>query len=158
MSACSCTASCKQRSTRQSRAHKALQRGDERRLQRAEMLAGATEAEKSILYACQEFANRKTRMRALSIPNRATIASRRGIEKMIHDFCSDLFDSHFHLHPSPAEERWTCHSRGSSVRSSTCYHVGEKSYGTRSRQDKIDIYKLFTRVILNRTEKVLDEG
>ncbi|KAK6760998.1 hypothetical protein RB195_022173 [Necator americanus] len=66
---------------------------------RAEVLAEAAEAGKSIRYARRDFASRKTRMTALRNPKGTTIASRRGMEKIIHDSYSDLFDSHVHLPP-----------------------------------------------------------
>ncbi|KAK6761364.1 hypothetical protein RB195_022432 [Necator americanus] len=65
----------------------------------AEVLAEAAKAGKSIRYVRREFANRKTRMTALRNPKGTTIASRRGMEKIIYDFYSDLFDSHVHLLP-----------------------------------------------------------
>ncbi|KAK6763789.1 hypothetical protein RB195_024207 [Necator americanus] len=62
---------------------------------RAEVLAEAAEAGKSIHYARRDFASRKTRTTALRNPKGTTIASRR-MEKIIYDFYSDLFDSHVH--------------------------------------------------------------
>ncbi|KAK6756227.1 hypothetical protein RB195_014557 [Necator americanus] len=100
---------------------------------RAEVLAEAAEVERSIRYARRDFACSKTRMTAL---RETSIASRRGMEKIIYDFYSDLFDSQCPLASSPSQGRQTCHSRDSPVRSTTCYHVGNKSYGTRSRQNK----------------------
>ncbi|KAK6744428.1 hypothetical protein RB195_011250 [Necator americanus] len=64
---------------------------------RAEVLAEAAEAGKSIRYARRDFASRKTRMTALRNPKGTAIASRREMEKIIYDFYSDLFDSHVHL-------------------------------------------------------------
>ncbi|KAK6734183.1 hypothetical protein RB195_017764 [Necator americanus] len=64
---------------------------------RAEVLAEAAEAGKSIRYARRDFASRKTRMTALRNQKETVIASRRGMEKIIYDFYSDLFDSHVHL-------------------------------------------------------------
>ncbi|KAK6736844.1 hypothetical protein RB195_019501 [Necator americanus] len=61
---------------------------------RAEVLAEAAEAEKSIRYARRDFASRKTRMTTLRNSKGSTIASRRGMEKIIYDFYSHLFDSH----------------------------------------------------------------
>ncbi|KAK6751618.1 hypothetical protein RB195_003188 [Necator americanus] len=63
---------------------------------RAEVLAEAAEAGKS-RYARRDFASRKTRMTALGNPKETAIASRRGMEKIIYDFYSDLFNSHVHL-------------------------------------------------------------
>ncbi|KAK6736849.1 hypothetical protein RB195_019504 [Necator americanus] len=63
----------------------------------AEVLTEAAEAGKSIRYARRDFASRKTRMTALQNPEGTAIASRRGMEKIIYDFYSDLFDSHVHL-------------------------------------------------------------
>ncbi|KAK6743985.1 hypothetical protein RB195_010967 [Necator americanus] len=186
------------------------------RERRAEVLAEAAEAGKSIRYACRDFASRKTRMTALRNPKGTTIASRRGMEKIIYDFYSDLFDSHVHLPPHhlredgqvipevlPSEIRYTIMS----VRNRTApgpdrirpehlkslppvlintlarlftRYLSEckvpKQWKTSKtvllykKGDPHDIgnyspicllpviYKLFTRVILNRIEKVLDEG
>ncbi|KAK6761537.1 hypothetical protein RB195_022561 [Necator americanus] len=66
---------------------------------RAKVLAEAAEAGRSICYVRRNFANRKTTMTALRTPDGTTTASRRGMEKVIHDFYSDLFDSHVHLPP-----------------------------------------------------------
>ncbi|KAK6744754.1 hypothetical protein RB195_011460 [Necator americanus] len=71
---------------------------------RAEVLAEAAEAGKSIRYARRDFASRKTRMTALRNPKGTAIASRRGMEKIIYDFYSDLFDSHVHLPPPHLRE------------------------------------------------------
>ncbi|KAK6750534.1 hypothetical protein RB195_002482 [Necator americanus] len=71
---------------------------------RAEVLAEAAEAGKSIRYARRDIPSRKTRMTALQNPKGTTIASRRGMEKIIHDFYSDLFDSHVHLPPHHLRE------------------------------------------------------
>ncbi|KAK6740935.1 hypothetical protein RB195_009031 [Necator americanus] len=69
---------------------------------RAEVLAEAAEAGKSIRYARRDFASHKTRMTALRNPKGT--ASRRGMEKIIYDFYSDLFDSHVHLPPHHLRE------------------------------------------------------
>ncbi len=61
------------------------------------MLADAAEAGRSIRHARREHANHKSRMTALHRPDGTTTASRRGMEKVIFDFYSDLFDSHVHL-------------------------------------------------------------
>ncbi|KAK6765814.1 hypothetical protein RB195_025622 [Necator americanus] len=183
---------------------------------RAEVLAEAAKAGKSIRYARQDFASRKTRMTALWNPKGTTIASRRGMEKIIYDFYSNLFDSHVHLPPHhlredgqvipeviPSEIRHAIMS----VRNRTApspdrirpehlkslppvlintlarlftRYLSEckvpKQWKTSKtvlfykKGDPHDIgnyrpicllsviYKLFTRVILNRIEKVLDEG
>ncbi|KAK6742654.1 hypothetical protein RB195_010112 [Necator americanus] len=183
---------------------------------RAEVLAEAAEAGKSIRYARRDFASRKTRMTALRNPNGTAIASRRGMEKITYDFYSDLFDSHVHLPPHhlredgqvipevlPSEIRHAIMS----VRNRTApgpdrirpehlkslppvltntlarlftRYLSEckvpKQWKTSKtvllykKGDPHDIgnyrpicllsviYKLFTRVILNRIEKVLDEG
>ncbi|KAK6761695.1 hypothetical protein RB195_022685 [Necator americanus] len=71
---------------------------------RAEVLAEAAEAGKSIRYARRSFASRKTRMTALRNPKGTTIASRRRMEKITYDFYSDLFDSHAHLPPEHLRE------------------------------------------------------
>ncbi|KAK6763141.1 hypothetical protein RB195_023754 [Necator americanus] len=71
---------------------------------RAEVLAEAAEAGKSIRCARQDFASRKTRMTALRNPKGTTIVSRRGMEKITYEFYSDLFDSHVHLPPHHLRE------------------------------------------------------
>ncbi|KAK6737112.1 hypothetical protein RB195_019670 [Necator americanus] len=43
-------------------------------------------------------------MTALRNPKGTAIASRRGMEKIIYDFYSDLFDSHVHLPPHHLRE------------------------------------------------------
>ncbi|VDO32221.1 unnamed protein product, partial [Heligmosomoides polygyrus] len=64
---------------------------------RAEVLAEAAEAGLSIRNARRNFANFKTKMTALRRPDGTVTSSRRTMEKVIHDFYSDLFDSHVHL-------------------------------------------------------------
>ncbi|KAK6764596.1 hypothetical protein RB195_024789 [Necator americanus] len=71
---------------------------------RAQVLAEAAEAGKSIRYARRNFANRKTKMTALQNKKGTTIVSRRGIEKVIYDLYSNLFDSHVHLSPHHRRE------------------------------------------------------
>ncbi|KAK6749886.1 hypothetical protein RB195_002102 [Necator americanus] len=71
---------------------------------RAEVLAEAAEAGKSIRYARRDFASHKTRMTALRNPKGTAIASRRGMEKIIYVFYSDLFDSHVCLPPHHLRE------------------------------------------------------
>ncbi|KAK6745062.1 hypothetical protein RB195_011647 [Necator americanus] len=71
---------------------------------RAEVLAEAAEAGRSIRYARRDFASRQTTMTTLRNPKGTTIASRRGMEKIIYDFYSDLFDSHVHLPPHHLRE------------------------------------------------------
>ncbi|VDP61986.1 unnamed protein product [Heligmosomoides polygyrus] len=66
--------------------------------QRAEVLAEAAEAGLSIRNARRNFANFKTKMTALKLPDGTITSSRKTMEKVIHDF-SDLFDSHVHLPP-----------------------------------------------------------
>ncbi|KAK6740345.1 hypothetical protein RB195_008671 [Necator americanus] len=64
---------------------------------RAEVYPEAAEAGKSIRSLRRDFASRKTRITALRNSKGTTIASRRGMEKIIYDFYSDLFDSHASL-------------------------------------------------------------
>ncbi|VDO97771.1 unnamed protein product [Heligmosomoides polygyrus] len=66
---------------------------------RAEVLAEAAEAGLSIRNARRNFDNFKTKMTALRRPDGAVTASRWTMEKVIHDFYSDLFDSNVHLPP-----------------------------------------------------------
>ncbi|KAK6734421.1 hypothetical protein RB195_017920 [Necator americanus] len=166
---------------------------------RAEVLAEAAEAGKSIRYARRDFAT-----------------SRRGMEKIIYDFYSDLFDSHVHLPPHHLREDgqvipevlpFEIRHAIMSVRNRTApdpdrirpehlksllpvlintlvrlftRYLSEckvpKQWKTSKtvllykKGDPHDIgnyrpicllsviYKLFTRVILDRIEKVLDEG
>ncbi|PIO69970.1 hypothetical protein TELCIR_08190 [Teladorsagia circumcincta] len=64
---------------------------------RAALLAEAAEAGRSIRNACRSFASYKTKMTCLRRPDGTVTASRRAVEKVIHNFYSDLFDSHVHL-------------------------------------------------------------
>ncbi|KAK6749357.1 hypothetical protein RB195_001771 [Necator americanus] len=164
---------------------------------RAEVLAEAAEAGKNIRYACRDFARRKTRMTALRNPKGTTIASRRGMEKIIYDFYSDLFDSHRYSRPkydmsvrnrtAPGLDRIRPEQLKNlpSVLINTLARLftrylseckvpkqwkTSKTVLLYKKGDPHDIgnyrpicllsviYKLFTRVILNRIEQVLDEG
>ncbi|KAK6742512.1 hypothetical protein RB195_010028 [Necator americanus] len=181
---------------------------------RAEVLAEAAEAGKSIRYARRDLASRKTRMTALQNPNGTAIASRRGMEKIIYDFYSDLFDSHVpphHLREDgqviPGVLSSEIQHAIMSVRNRTApdsdrirpehlkslppvlintlarlftRYLSECKVPKQWKTSKIVllykkgdphdignyrpicllsvIYKLFARVILNRIEKVLDEG
>ncbi|KAK6735440.1 hypothetical protein RB195_018574 [Necator americanus] len=200
------------------RARKVLQGAikEDLKERRAEVLAEAAEAGKSIRYARRDFASRKTRMTALRNPKGTAIAWRKGMEKIIYDFYSDLFNSHVHLPPHhlrkdghvipkilPSEIRHAIMS----VRNRTAngpdrirpehlkslppvlintlarLFTGYPSECKIRKQWKTSktvllykkgdphdignyrpiclltvIYKLFTRVIFNRTKKVLDEG
>ncbi|KAK6751301.1 hypothetical protein RB195_002967 [Necator americanus] len=181
----------------------------------AEVLAEAAKAGKIIGYA-RDFASRKTRMIALRNPKGTTIASRRGMEKIIYDFYSDLFDSHVHLPPhhlredgqvipevlpseirhaimsvrnrtAPGPDRirpehlkslppvlidtlarfftrylseWKVLKHWNTIKTVLLYERGDPHDIGNYRPICLlsVIYKLFTRVILNRIEKVLDEG
>ncbi|KAK6752533.1 hypothetical protein RB195_003760 [Necator americanus] len=115
-------------------------------------------------------------MIALRNPKGKVIASRRRMEKIIYDFYSDLFDSHVHLPPHHLREDGQVIPE---VLLSEIRHVImsvpkqwkiSKTVLLYKKGDPHDIgnyrpicllsviYKLFTRVILNRIEKVLDEG
>ncbi|KAK6744041.1 hypothetical protein RB195_011001 [Necator americanus] len=80
---------------------KSVKRGDKKDFEegRAEVLAEAAEARKSVHYVHRDFTNRKTKMIALRIPKGRTITSGKGMEKIIYDFYTVLFDSHVHLPP-----------------------------------------------------------
>ncbi|KAK6730546.1 hypothetical protein RB195_007171 [Necator americanus] len=71
---------------------------------RAKMLPDAAEVGKSIHYARRNFANRKTMTTVFRTPDGTPTASRRGMEKVIHDFYLDLFDSNVHLPPHHLRE------------------------------------------------------
>ncbi|KAK6729524.1 hypothetical protein RB195_006523 [Necator americanus] len=144
---------------------------------KAEVLAEAAEVGQSIHYARRSFANRKTVMNALRTPGGTATSSRRRMEKVTHDFYSDLFDSHVHL-PShhlredghvipkvlPSEVRHAIMS----VKNRTSpglnrikpehlkYLPPVLSEGLQSLPSII--YRLFTRVILNRIERTLDKA
>uniref|UniRef100_A0A0K0DLL5 Uncharacterized protein n=1 Tax=Angiostrongylus cantonensis TaxID=6313 RepID=A0A0K0DLL5_ANGCA len=64
---------------------------------RAAVMVEAAEAGKSIRKASRSFTNDKTKMIALRRPDGTITASRKAMEKIIHDYYSDLFDSHVHL-------------------------------------------------------------
>ncbi|XP_054995955.1 uncharacterized protein LOC129405016, partial [Sorex araneus] len=64
---------------------------------RASVLADAAEAGKSICNACLSFANYKMKMTALRRLDGSVTSSRRAMERVIHDFYLDLFNSHVHL-------------------------------------------------------------
>ncbi|KAK6765739.1 hypothetical protein RB195_025569 [Necator americanus] len=67
--------------------------------ERAVVLATLAGAGKSIREIRRNCANRKTKKTALRNRNGTTTASSRRMEKLIHDFYSDLFDSYVHLPP-----------------------------------------------------------
>ena len=64
---------------------------------RAAVSVEAAEAGKSIRNTRRRFANYRTKMTALRRPDGTVTASRTAMEKVIHDFYSDLFDSHIRL-------------------------------------------------------------
>ncbi|KAK6743542.1 hypothetical protein RB195_010674 [Necator americanus] len=151
---------------------------------RAEVLAEAAEAGKSIRYARRDVASRKTRMTALRNPKGTTFALRRVMEKIIYDFYSDLFhlpphhlreDGHVIPGVLPSEIRHAIMS----VRNRTApgpdrirpEHLKNlpplfinilarlfTRYLCKCKVLKFTNARLFTRVILNKIEKVLDEG
>ncbi|WKX90250.1 hypothetical protein Q1695_009247 [Nippostrongylus brasiliensis] len=94
-------------------------------------LVDAAEAGKSSRNARRGLINYKTKMTALLRSDGTLTSSRRAMEKVMHDFYSDLFDSHVHLpeYPIPNDG-----------------HVIPASY------------KLVTRVILNRIDRRIDKG
>ncbi|KAK6739436.1 hypothetical protein RB195_008119 [Necator americanus] len=118
---------------------KALQKKDFKERRAREVLADAAEAGKSIRYARRDFANRKT---ALRNPRENHL---RFLLCRFHHF-----DSHVGFVPS--EGRWTCHSRGSPVRVTTCYHVGKKSWAPspeRIRSEHLEHLKNHLLVLVN---------
>uniref|UniRef100_A0A158PAX2 Endo/exonuclease/phosphatase domain-containing protein n=1 Tax=Angiostrongylus cantonensis TaxID=6313 RepID=A0A158PAX2_ANGCA len=64
---------------------------------RAAVMVEAAEAGKSIRKARRSFADCKTKMIALRRLDGTITASRKAMEKIIHDYYLDLFDSHVHL-------------------------------------------------------------
>uniref|UniRef100_A0A0K0DKU1 Endo/exonuclease/phosphatase domain-containing protein n=1 Tax=Angiostrongylus cantonensis TaxID=6313 RepID=A0A0K0DKU1_ANGCA len=64
---------------------------------RAAVMVEAAEAERSIGKAHRSFANYMTKMIALRLPDGTITASRKAMEKIIHEYYSDLFYSHLHL-------------------------------------------------------------
>ncbi|KAK6762309.1 hypothetical protein RB195_023139 [Necator americanus] len=120
-------------------------------------------------------------MTALLNPMGITTASRRGTAKTTYDFYSDLFDNHVHLPPHHLREDGHVIPEvlSSEIRhaiiSVTCRNARFLNSGRPARPlykkgDPYDIgnyrpvcllsviYMLFIRVILNRIEKLLDEG
>ncbi|WKY07234.1 hypothetical protein Q1695_007009 [Nippostrongylus brasiliensis] len=104
---------------------------------RVAALVDATEAGKSIRNARRGLINYKTTMTALLRQEGALTSSRRAMEKVIHDFYSDLFDSHVHLpeYPIPNDGHWTRHPCGSPFRDSSRDFIDEELHSSRSRQD-----------------------
>ncbi|KAK6742833.1 hypothetical protein RB195_010227 [Necator americanus] len=70
------------------------QRGAERAAGNQEL---TSELRKNTRYTRRDVASRKTRMTASKSPKGTTIASRKGMEKIVYDFYSDFFNSHVHL-------------------------------------------------------------
>uniref|UniRef100_A0A0K0DMQ0 Reverse transcriptase domain-containing protein n=1 Tax=Angiostrongylus cantonensis TaxID=6313 RepID=A0A0K0DMQ0_ANGCA len=64
---------------------------------RAAVMVEAAEPEKSIRKARRSFTNYKTKMNALPRLDGTITTSKKAMEKIIHDYYSDLFDSHDHL-------------------------------------------------------------
>ncbi|KAK6762139.1 hypothetical protein RB195_023016 [Necator americanus] len=64
---------------------------------RTKALAEAAEARKSINYAHRSFTNRETKTAAFRNPDGTTRATRKGMEKIIHNFYSYASVSHVHL-------------------------------------------------------------
>ncbi|KAE9418192.1 hypothetical protein Angca_009001 [Angiostrongylus cantonensis] len=64
---------------------------------RAAVMVEAAEAGKSIRKARRSLANYKTKIIALRRADGTITSSRKAMEKIIHEYCSDLFDSHVHL-------------------------------------------------------------
>ncbi|VDM56859.1 unnamed protein product [Angiostrongylus costaricensis] len=67
------------------------------RKRKATVMAEAAEAGKSIPKVHRSFANYMAKMIALRRPDGTVIASRKAMEKTIHEYYSDLFDSQVHL-------------------------------------------------------------
>uniref|UniRef100_A0A0K0DLC6 Uncharacterized protein n=1 Tax=Angiostrongylus cantonensis TaxID=6313 RepID=A0A0K0DLC6_ANGCA len=63
---------------------------------RATVMVEAAEAGRSIRKTHRGFANYKTKMIALRRPGGTVTPSRKAMEKILHDYYSDLFDSHAH--------------------------------------------------------------
>uniref|UniRef100_A0A0K0DND2 Uncharacterized protein n=1 Tax=Angiostrongylus cantonensis TaxID=6313 RepID=A0A0K0DND2_ANGCA len=64
---------------------------------KAAVMVDAAEVGKSIRKARRSFANCKTKMIAIRRPDGTITASRKAMEKIIHEYYSDPFDSHVHL-------------------------------------------------------------
>ncbi|KAK6736143.1 hypothetical protein RB195_019052 [Necator americanus] len=130
---------------------------------RAEVMAEAAEAGKSIRYARPDFASRKTRMTALRNLKGTTIASRSGMERIRPEQLKNLPPALIntlarlftrYLSECKASKQWKT--------SKTVLLYKKRDPHDISNYRPIYllsvIYKLFTRVVLNRIEKVLDEG
>uniref|UniRef100_A0A7I4YYH0 Reverse transcriptase domain-containing protein n=1 Tax=Haemonchus contortus TaxID=6289 RepID=A0A7I4YYH0_HAECO len=127
---------------------------------RAAVMNEAAEAGKSTRKARRSFANFKTKMTSLRRPDGTVTASRRAMEKVIYDFYSDLFDSHVYL---PTHHLRQDEYIAPSVLPSEIRHAitSMKDYDIGNYRPICllsVIYKLFTRVILNRIGRILDEG
>ncbi|KAK6761205.1 hypothetical protein RB195_022316 [Necator americanus] len=153
---------------------------------RAQVLSEAVEAVKSIRYAGRDFASRKTRMTALRNPKGTTIASRRRMKKIIYDSEVQHAIISVRNRTAPGPDRIRPEYLKSLppviintlVRLFTPYlsecnvpkqWKTSKTVLLYKKGDPHDVgnycpiclllvmYKLFTIVILNRIEKVLDE-
>ncbi|KAK6748895.1 hypothetical protein RB195_001489 [Necator americanus] len=168
-----------------------LCRKEDHKERRAEVLAEAAEARKSIRYARRDFASHKTRMTALRNPKGTTIASRRGEdghvtpEVLPSEIRHAIMSVRNRMAPGPDRIRpehlkslppvlINTLARLFTRYLSECKVVKQwkisKTVLLYKKGDLHDIgncrpicllsvmYKLFTRVILKRIEKVLDEG
>uniref|UniRef100_A0A183G640 Alpha-1,6-mannosyl-glycoprotein 6-beta-N-acetylglucosaminyltransferase n=1 Tax=Heligmosomoides polygyrus TaxID=6339 RepID=A0A183G640_HELPZ len=101
---------------------------------RVNVLAEAAEAGLSIRYARRKFSNFKTKITAPRCPDGTVTSSRRTMEKVIHDFYCDLFDSHVHLPTMPPSARWMPCALCSPFRDPTHDLDDDEPYSTRFRQ------------------------
>ncbi|KAK6749776.1 hypothetical protein RB195_002031 [Necator americanus] len=115
-------------------------------------LAEAAEAGKSVRYARRDFASRKTRMTALRNLKATTIASRGTLPPVLINTLARLFTRY--LSECKVPKQWKTSKTVFLCKKGDPLDIG--NYRPISLLSVI--YKLFTRVILNRIEQVLDEG
>ncbi|KAK6757996.1 hypothetical protein RB195_015677 [Necator americanus] len=131
---------------------------------RAEVLAEAAEARRSIRYARRDFASRKTRMTALRNPEGTTIASRREMEEIMYDFFFDLCGRSARPIEKVLDEGQQCEQAGFRKGFSRINHIHTVSKLIEvSREYKmplcltfIDLKKAFDSVETEAVEEALD--
>ncbi|VDL73585.1 unnamed protein product [Nippostrongylus brasiliensis] len=138
---------------------------------RASSLVEATESSKSMHNVRRCFISYKTKMTAFQRPDGTVTSSKRATENVTHDFYSNFFDSHVHLpeYPTPNDE----YVIPVVLPFKICRAIPPMKSRTAPGPDRIrpghlknlppvvnnrpirplsEVYKLFTRAILNRID------